>query len=107
MWAGRMAQLGKELSARPDNLRSFPETHIVEGGTNSSKFSFGLHTCVVSHTIRTKTVQCGLHSICTLTFSVPKFLHNDPVISAKLSSVEPKHIYSLFCYQSIFSTINS
>lgn len=53
-----MAQQVKALITKPDDLCSIPETHIVEGETDSNKLSLTSehqwHTHTLTHTWRTQ-----------------------------------------------------
>ena len=56
-WASEMAQQVKVLTANPAGLSSIPETHVMDGETDSQKLSSDYHTsagawlCLYSHTI--------------------------------------------------------
>lgn len=46
--AGEMAQQGKALAAKPDDLSSSPGSQMVEGENQLPQLSSNLHTCTVA-----------------------------------------------------------
>lgn len=66
VWAGKMAQQGEELSAKPGNLSLIPQTHRVEGEDEVLKVVL---TSTHIRMLMNKNTHTSRHDLCTHTMT--------------------------------------